>query len=270
MSRHGTALQTENEIHPTAQVHPDARLAGRVVVGAYAVIGPGVEIGAGTHIGPHAVIEGPTRMGADNKVYSFAALGTDPQHRRYDGEPTRLELGDRNVIREFVTMNRGTVDGGGATRVGSDNLFMAYVHVAHDCQVGDHVTLANAVTLAGHVRVDDHVVFGGLAAVGQFLRVGESAMVAAGAMVEIHVPPFCIVQGDRARVRGLNLVGLKRRGVSGEELRSLKRIYQQLFLDASPRRLAVRELAAGSVRGALAERLVRFLEETAVSDLDAT
>ena len=267
MSRRGAALRTENEIHPTALVHPEAGLAGNVTVGAYTVIGPDVEIGSGTGIGHHVVIEGPTRMGVGNKVHSFAALGTDPQHRLYGNEPTRLEIGDGNVFREFVTVNRGTIDGGGVTRIESHNLFMAYVHIAHDCAIGSHVTMANAATLAGHVRVEDFAVFGGLAAVGQFLRVGESAMVAAGSMVEIHVPPFCIVQGDRARVRGLNLVGLSRRGVDREEIRSLRRAYKRLFSGPTPFRKALEEMSKEPVEGVMASRLVTFMLDAGSSDL---
>jgi UDP-N-acetylglucosamine acyltransferase len=219
-------------IHPTAVVHPEAVLEDSVRVGPYAVIGAKVHIGPETEIGAHAVIEGPTTLGRANRVYPFVSLGQPPQDLKYRGEPTVLTIGEGNTFREFVTVHRGTQGGGGETRIGDHNLFMAYAHVAHDCRVGSHVVFVNNATLAGHVSVDDHAVLAGKSAVGQFLRVGESAFLAAGAMVSLDVPPFCIAQGDRARLLGLNVVGLRRRGFSRETIQQIDEAYQIVFTSA--------------------------------------
>lgn len=216
-------------IHPTAIIHPAAKIAENVEVGPYAVIGEHVSIGAGTWIGPHAVIEGWTELGRDNRVFQFTSIGAVPQDLKFHGEQSWLRIGDRNSIREFVTMHRGTEDGGGETLVGNDNLFMAYAHVAHDCRVGNHVILANAATLAGHVTVDDHAILGGLSAVHQFTRIGCHAMISGGSMVNQDIAPYLIAQGDRAEPVGLNLVGLKRRGFSEEALRGIKNAYKTVF-----------------------------------------
>jgi UDP-N-acetylglucosamine acyltransferase len=216
-------------VHPTAVVHPEAEIAPGVRLGPYAVVGGGVRVGEGSEIGAHAVIEGPATFGRQNRIAPFAALGGPPQDLKYKGERTSLCVGDGNTFREFVTVNRGTTGGGGETRIGDGNLFMAYVHVAHDCRVGNRTILANNATLAGHVVVEDHVVMGGMAAVGQFVRVGESAFLAAGSMVSLDVPPYCLAQGDRARLLGLNVVGLRRRGFSKETLRFLESAYRIAF-----------------------------------------
>src|SRR5215813_8636760 len=207
-------------VHPTAIVAPGAKLHATVEVGPYAVIGPQVEIGAGTTVGPHAVIEGRTRLGERNKVFQFASVGAQPQELKYAGEDSALEIGNENLIREFTTLHKGTTGGGGVTRIGDRNLFMAYAHVAHDCQVGNGCVLANAATLGGHVEVGDHVILGGLAAVHQFTRIGKHAFVAGGAMVVMDVPPFCVAQGDRAELAGINSIGLARHGFSVEQLRT--------------------------------------------------
>ncbi|MCH7472677.1 acyl-ACP--UDP-N-acetylglucosamine O-acyltransferase, partial [bacterium] len=200
-------------IHATAMVHPDARLGPDVSVGAYAIIGPGVAVGRGTAIESHAVIDQNTRIGEDCHIYSHAVIGSDSQDLKYAGEPTYLEVGDRTVLREYVTLNRGSREGS-VTRVGSDCMLMTGVHIAHDCQLGDHVVMANLATLAGHITVGDGVVIGGLAAFHQFLRVGQLAMVGGTAGVMQDVPPYCMVQGaPPATVRALNLVGLARAGV---------------------------------------------------------
>jgi UDP-N-acetylglucosamine acyltransferase len=216
-------------IHPTAIIHPGAALAADVQVGPYTIIGEHVSIGSGCWIGPHAVIEGWTEIGRDNRIFQFASVGAMPQDLKFRGEQSWLRIGDRNTIREFVTMHRGTADGGGQTIVGHDNLFMAYAHVAHDCRVGNRVILANGATLAGHVQVDDHAILGGLSAAHQFTRIGCHVMVSGGAMVTQDIPPYTIAQGDRAKTIGLNLIGLQRRGFSEETIRGIKRAYKLIF-----------------------------------------
>ncbi len=214
-------------IHATAIVDPGAELGAGVVVGPYCVVGRGVHVGRGTRLLSHAVLEGPAVLGEGNVVHPFAVLGGAPQHKRDGTAQGRLTVGDHNTFRESVTVHRGT--SGNTTTLGHDNLFMALVHVAHDVRVGSHVTVANGVQLAGHVTVGDHATFGGLGGVAQFVVVGESAFVAAGAMCERDVPPFVIVQGDRARVRGLNVVGLRRRGVPEPSVRALRQAFRSIF-----------------------------------------
>jgi UDP-N-acetylglucosamine acyltransferase len=216
-------------IHPTAIVAAGAKLDPTVKVGPYAVIGEHVSIGAGTSVGPHAVIEGRTEIGADNQIFQFASIGAIPQDLKYHGEESSLKIGDRNRIREFVTIHLGTEDGGGVTTVGNDSLFMAYSHVAHDCVVKDHVILANGATLAGHVEVSDYAILGGLSAVHQFTRIGCHVMASGGSMIAQDVAPFSIVQGDRATTVGINLTGLKRRGYSAEALSNIKQMYKIVF-----------------------------------------
>ncbi len=216
-------------IHPTAIIAPGAELDPTVTVGPYAVIGEHVSIGAGTSVGPHTVIEGRTRIGADNQIFQFASIGAIPQDLKFHGEDSTLVIGDRNKIREFVTIHLGTADGCGVTTVGSDCLFMAYSHIAHDCIIGNHVILANGATMAGHVEVDDYAILGGLSAVHQFGRVGCHVMASGGSMIAQDVAPYSIVQGDRAKVAGLNLTGLKRRGFSSEALGNVKKLYKLVF-----------------------------------------
>jgi UDP-N-acetylglucosamine acyltransferase len=216
-------------VHPSAIVAAGAELDRGVQVGPYAVIGPHVQIGKNTVIGPHAVIDGHTTLGCDNQVFQFASVGAIPQDKKYRGEESTLVIGDHNVIREFATLNPGTAGGGMVTRVGNHNLFMVYSHVAHDCIVGNQVILANCATLAGHVTLEDHVVVGGLVGVHQFTRIGESALLAAGAMVSLDVPPYCAAMGDRARLYGLNVIGLKRRGFRVEQIAAIKNAYHTLF-----------------------------------------
>jgi UDP-N-acetylglucosamine acyltransferase len=216
-------------IHPTAIIAPGAQLDSTVKVGPYAVIGEHVRIGAGTTVGPHAVIEGRTEIGEDNQIFQFASVGAVPQDLKFHGEESTLKIGDRNKVREFVTIHLGTEDGGGVTTVGSDNLFMAYSHVAHDCIVKDRVILANGATLAGHVEVDDFAILGGLSAVHQFTRIGCHVMASGGSMIAQDVAPYSIVQGDRATTVGINLTGLKRRGYSAEALGNIKQMYKTVF-----------------------------------------
>jgi UDP-N-acetylglucosamine acyltransferase len=229
-------------LHPTALVAPGARLHPSVEVGPYAIIGPQVEIGAGTTVGPHAVIEGRTRLGERNRVFQFASVGAQPQDLKYAGEDSALEIGNENLIREFTTLHKGTTGGGGVTRIGDRNLFMAYAHIAHDCQVGSGCVFANSATLGGHVEVGDHVILGGLAAVHQFTRIGRHAFVAGGSMVVMDVPPFCTAQGDRAELVGVNSIGLARHGFSEQQITRVKEAYRILFRSKLPLEEAVERI----------------------------
>jgi len=216
-------------IDPRAAVSREARLAPDVTVGPFTVIGPGVEIGPRTVVGPHAVINGPTVLGADNHVFQFASIGDAPQDKKYRGEPTRLVIGDRNVFREFVTVNRGTTHDKGVTTIGNDNLLMACAHVAHDCTVGNNTVFANGAVLGGHVEIGDWVILGGLSAVHQFVKVGAHAFLSGGAMVRRDVPPYVIVIGDPAVPQAVNSEGLKRRGFSEEQIRAIREAYRTLY-----------------------------------------
>ena len=216
-------------IHPTAIIHSGARLGAGVSVGAYSIIDEHVEIGDNTRIGPHVVITGNTKIGCDNRIFQFCSLGEIPQDKKYAGEPTRLEIGDRNTIREYCTFNLGTVQDAGVTRMGDDNWIMAYVHVAHDCQVGNRTTFANNAQLAGHVHVDDWAILGGYTGVHQFCRVGAHTMTAVGTVVLQDVPPYVMAAGNTATPFGINAEGLKRRGFSPEALVALKRAYRTLY-----------------------------------------
>lgn len=216
-------------IDPRAAVDEGAELAEDIHVGPFAVIGPGVRIGAGCRIGPHAVIVGPTRIGRDNHVHAFASVGTDPQDKKFAGETSRLEIGDGNTFREFVTVNRGTTGGGGVTRIGDDNWIMAYVHIAHDCLIGSHTVFANNTTLAGHVTVADHVVLGGFTLVHQFCRLGQHSFTAMGSAINRDVPPFVTVAGQMATPRGINTEGLKRRGFSSRRIAAIRRAYKLIY-----------------------------------------
>lgn len=216
-------------IHPTAIVDPKASLDSSVEVGAYSIIGPDVQIAARTKIGPHVVIEGHTTIGNDNSIFQFSSLGAAPQDKKYAGEPTRLEIGNRNTIREFCTFNLGTVQDAGVTRLGNDNWIMAYVHIAHDCQLGSNIILANNATLAGHVRLDDWVFLGGLTTVHQFCHIGAHAMTAFTAAVSQDVPPFVTAAGNRAAPVGINVEGLKRRGFTSEQITAIRRAYKLIY-----------------------------------------
>ena len=216
-------------IHATAIVDAGARLADDVEVGAYSIIGDEVEIGAGTVIGPHVVIMGPTTIGRENRIFQFSSIGEVPQDKKYQGERSRLEIGDRNVIREFVTFNRGTDIGIGKTVIGNDNLFMAYTHVAHDCIIGNHTIFANAASLSGHVEVGDYAILGGFTSVHQFAQIGEQAFCGLGSVITQDIPPFSTAAGNRARVVGINKEGLKRRGFSPELIRALHKSFRELL-----------------------------------------
>ncbi|MDX1493575.1 MAG: acyl-ACP--UDP-N-acetylglucosamine O-acyltransferase [Longimicrobiales bacterium] len=219
---------SETVIHPSAIVHDDAELGEGVSIGPWAIIGPRVKIGDNTEIGPRVLIERDTVIGEDCTVFNGAVLGTDPQDLKYQGERATLEIGDRTVIREFATLNRGTA-ASGRTVVGSDCLLMAYTHVAHDCELGNHVILANAVNMAGHVLIEDWVIVGGLTPIHQFVRVGAHAFVGGGSRIPQDVPPYCRVAGNPPKLYGLNTVGLERRGLSQEVRAALKKAYRMLF-----------------------------------------
>ncbi|MBX9849488.1 MAG: acyl-ACP--UDP-N-acetylglucosamine O-acyltransferase [Rhodocyclaceae bacterium] len=216
-------------IHPTAIVDPKAKIADDVEIGAYSLIGPNVEIGSGTVIGPHVVVDGHTRIGVQNRIFQFCSIGAEPQDKKYAGEPTRLEIGDRNTIRESCTFNLGTVQDAGVTRVGNDNWIMAYVHVAHDCQVGNNVIFANSVQLAGHVHVGDFVILGGLSGVHQFVRIGAHSMAGMTTSLSQDLPPYVMASGNPATTHGINSEGLKRRGFSPEAIAALRRAYKTLY-----------------------------------------
>jgi UDP-N-acetylglucosamine acyltransferase len=216
-------------IHPTAVVHPGAKLGPGASVGPYSIIGEHVEIGEGTSIGAHVVIEGHTRIGAGNRIFPFSALGGQPQDKKYAGEPTRLEIGDRNTIREFCTFNCGTAQDAGVTRVGDDNWIMAYVHIAHDCAVGNNTIFANNAALAGHVRVGDWAVLGGYTMVHQFVSIGAHAMTAIATVLFQDLPPYVLAAGNSAKPFGINSEGLKRRGFSAESIARIKSAYRTLY-----------------------------------------
>ncbi len=230
-------------IHPTAIVHPAARLAEGVQVGPYSIIGEHVEIGEGTTVGPHVVIEGHTRIGRNNRIFQFCSLGSEPQDKKYANEPTRLEIGDGNTIREFCSFSTGTIQDGGLTRVGNGNWIMAYVHVAHDCIVGDNTIFANNATLAGHVTVGDWAILGGFTGVHQFVRVGAHSFCGVGTVLLQDLPPFVTVSGNPASPHGINSEGLKRRGYSADGIAAIKRAYKTLYrnglsLDEARRQIA--------------------------------
>ncbi len=215
--------------HPTALIHPNAKLADDVQVGAYSIIGEHVEIGAGTTVGPHVVITGHTRIGKNNQIFQFCSLGEVPQDKKYAGEPTRLEIGNNNVIRECCTFNVGTVQDVGVTRMGNDNWVMAYVHVAHDCQIGNNVIFANSTQLAGHVVIDDYAILGGFTGVHQFCQIGAHVMTAVGTVLLHDIPPYVKVSGSPAAPHGINSEGLKRRGFSSTSVMGIKRAYKTLY-----------------------------------------
>jgi UDP-N-acetylglucosamine acyltransferase len=216
-------------IHPSALVDPTARVADDAIIGAFSIVGPDVTIGSGTEIGPHVVIKGPSRIGIGNRIFQFASVGEDPQDKKYGGEPTTLEMGDRNVVREFATIHRGTAQDQGVTRIGDDNLFMAYTHVAHDCVIGHRVIMANAASLAGHVRVDDGAILGGFTLVHQFCRMGQYSFSAMGSVISRDIPPYVMVGGRPTKPYGINSVGLERNGFGSEALRQVKKAYKIIY-----------------------------------------
>jgi len=248
-------------IHPTAVVDPSARLAAGVEIGPFSVIGADVELGEGTFVGPHCTITGPARIGRDNRFHGHAAIGGDPQDKKFQGERTELVIGDRNVVREFVTISRGTGNGGGITRIGDDNWLLAYVHVAHDCQVGSHCVFSNNATLAGHVEVGDQVILSGFVGVHQFCRIGAHAFIGMGAFVNGDVPPFVLVaQEGYGRPRGINAEGLKRRGFDAARIGAIKRAYRALYVSGAKMEDARQQLAELAQDSPDVRALLDFLE----------
>ncbi|MGZ3558312.1 MAG: acyl-ACP--UDP-N-acetylglucosamine O-acyltransferase [Thermodesulfobacteriota bacterium] len=234
-------------IHPTATIDPKAEISKGVEIGPYSVIEKGVSIGEGTKIGPHVVIREWTEIGKGCHIFQFASIGEAPQFSGYRGEKTFLRMGDRNMIREFVTLHRGTVKGGGRTVIGNDNFIMAYAHVAHDCQIGNQVVMANGATLAGHILIEDYAIIGGLTAIHQFCRVGAFAIIGGLSGILLDIPPYTKAQGVRARLYGLNTVGLKRANFSEEALRALKKAYRIVFRSALTLEKAMRKLAEDEI-----------------------
>lgn len=231
-------------IHPQAVVHPGAEIDPTAEVGPFCVIGANVRIGAGTWVGPHVVIHGPTEIGRDNRLYQFSSIGEAPQDQTYKGEPTRLVIGDRNVIRESVTISRGTEKGHGETRIGHDNLIMAYVHIAHDCFVGNQIILSNAASLAGHVEIHDFCTLGGFTLVHQFCRIGAYAFTSMGAALNRDLPPYCLASGNYARLIGINKIGLQRRGFTEATIASLHRAFAELLRARAGRQARIEEWLA--------------------------
>lgn len=252
---------TSAAIHPTAVVDSGAVLGKDVSIGAFSIVGAGVEIGDGTSIGPHCSLTGPARIGRGNRIHGHAAIGGDPQDKKYGGERVELAIGDGNVIREFVTISRGTGHGGGVTRIGDDNWLLAYTHIAHDCQVGSHCVFSNNSTLAGHVEIGDWVIMGGFAGIHQFCRIGAHAFIGMGALVNGDVPPYVMVAtGDYGRPRGVNTEGLKRRGFDSARVAAIKRAYRALYVSGSSLAEAKTKLAELAVDSDDVRAFLDFIE----------
>lgn len=247
-------------IHPQAVIDPSAKLADGVCVGPFSVIGADVSIGEGSDIGSHVVIEGPTVIGRENKIYSFASIGGDPQDKKYAGESTSLEIGDRNVIREYCTISRGTVQDAGVTRIGDDNWIMAYVHIAHDCQIGSNTIFANCATLAGHVVIEDYTILGGFTLVHQFCKLGAHCFTAMNSVISKDVLPFTMVSGHMAKPHGLNTEGLKRRGFSSECIAQLKSAYKLIYRSGLTLEQAIEKIEAMSDDCAEIGQLLTFIK----------
>lgn len=251
------------QIHPTAIVHPKAELDGDVEIGPFSVIGEHVKIGRGTRLISHVCVEGWTEIGERCQIYPFASIGTPPQHLQYQGEPTRVVIGHDNILREYVTVNRGTKAGGGLTAIGHHNFLMAYVHVAHDCMLGNQIIMANAATLAGHITIGDHSILGGLVGVHQYVRIGPYAMIGGCSALGQDVPPFTRAAGGyRARLYGLNWVGLKRHGFSGERVTVLKRAYEVLFRSGHRLAEAIKRARDEFGESGDVQEMLAFLEGT--------
>lgn len=248
-------------IHSTAIVDESAVIASDCTIGPYSIIGPDVEIGEGTWLGPHVVINGPTRIGKRNRIFQFASIGEEPQDKKFDGEPTQLEIGDDNTIREYTTMNRGTTGGGGITRVGSRNLFMASTHVAHDCQVADDTIFANGSSLAGHVEVGSHTILAGFTCIHQFCVIGEHAFVGLNSVVNRDVAPYMMVVGNYATARGINKEGLRRRGFSDDAIADLHRAYK-LLIKRGDRAESLEKIKPLAINTPEVNRLLDFVQSS--------
>ena len=248
-------------IHSQAVIDSSAKIANGVTVGAFSIIGAHVEIGEGTEVGSHVVINGPTVIGRENKIYSFASIGCDPQDKKYTGEKTRLEIGDRNVIREYCTISRGTVQDAGITRIGNDNWIMAYVHIAHDCQIGSNTIFSNSASLAGHVTIEDYAILGGFTLVHQFCKVGAHCFTAMNSVISKDVLPFTMISGHMAKPHGLNVEGLKRRGFSSESLSQLRKAYKIIYRSGLTLEQATDELKVMANECAEVAQLLGFIEK---------
>lgn len=246
-------------IHPSALIDTSAEIAEDVNIGPFSVIGPDVHIGKGTSIASHVVIKSSTRIGEDNRILQFSSIGEDPQDKKYAGEETFLEIGDRNVIREYVTLNRGTAQDAVATRIGSDNLFMAYTHVAHDCQIGNNVIMANASSLGGHVHIEDWAILGGFSIIHQFCRVGAHCFTGMGSVISKDVPPYIVLGGNPAKPHGINKEGLKRRGFSSEQIRAIVNAYKLIYMSGMSLEEARVQLAGLAEQEAVVKVMCDFL-----------
>ena len=250
------------KVHNSAIVHPDAELGENVEIGPYSIIEEDVEIGAGTKIGSHVQVQGPTIIGNDNEIFNGVSVGLPPQHQEYKGEKTSLFIGDNNIIREYVTIHRGTVDGGGETRIGNDNLLMAYSHVAHDCSLGNHIVMANATNLSGHVTIENHAYISGLVGVHQFVRIGQMSMVGPHSKATKDIPPYIEVKGHPARVKGINVVGLRRHGVSSELRKEINKAYDILYNSDLNIGQAIEKMDQELKTGDEIEHFIRFLKSS--------
>jgi UDP-N-acetylglucosamine acyltransferase len=249
-------------IHASAIVDPTASIGPGVSIGPFSVIGPGVEIGQDTWIGPHVVIRGPSRIGKRNKIFQFSSIGEDPQDKKYRGEITQLEIGDDNVIREYVTIHRGTLQDHGLTKIGNGNLLMAYSHVAHDCVIGDQIIMANAASLAGHVYVESHAILGGFTLVHQFCRIGQHSFSGMGSVISRDIPPYVMVGGSPTKPRGINTVGLERRGFDADSVLNVKRAFKILYKSRLKLEEAIESLSAYAVESPVVLPMVDFLRKS--------
>jgi UDP-N-acetylglucosamine acyltransferase len=256
------SAKTSDAVHPTAIVHPNAVLGENATIGPYCTVGEHVRIGRGVRLMSHVAVEGWTEIGEGCQFFPFSSVGTIPQDLKFQGEKSQLIIGKKNVFREFITLNRGTTEGGGVTRIGDNNFFMAYVHVAHDCQIGSHVVMANAATLAGHITIQDYSVVGGLVGVHQHVRIGRYAMVGGCSAVGMDVPPFTTAAGYRAKLYGLNLIGLRRHGFSHDRIAKLKKAYQILFQEKLPLKEAVKKVRGEVERSEDIDLLLTFIESS--------
>ena len=247
------------QAHETAIISPDASIADDVEIGAYSIIGPNVSIGDGSRIGPHVVLKGKTAIGENNRFFQFCSIGEQPQDKKYDGEETELIIGNNNTVREFCTFNTGTSQGRGVTRIGNDNWIMAYVHIAHDCVIGNNVIMANNATLGGHVTIGDHAILSGFAGVHQFVEIGAHAFVSFASFVNQSIPPYVIVSGEKAKAKGVNTEGLKRRGFSPEQVQNVRRAYRTLYRSGLSLEDALEKLSAMTEEAGEIAPLVEFL-----------
>ncbi len=247
-------------INSHAVVDPKAKIASNVTIGAFSIVGPDVQIESGTTIGPHVVINGPTKIGKDNRIYQFASIGEDPQDKKYSGEKTSLEIGDRNTIREFCTIHRGTTQDKAITQIGNENLFMAYTHVAHDCVIGHKVIMANAASLAGHVLLDDNSILGGFTLVHQFSKIGQYSFSAMGSIITKDVPPYVMTGGQPTQPHGINSVGLERQGFSSESIRQIRKAYKIIYKSGLKLKTAIDELNELSKEVPEIKCMITFLE----------